>query len=157
MSEILISFSLYLGLGICTKPNQGRQFGFILGYEGKGSLLSYLKQKGWALSLSAGAGSETKDYGNASVRIGLTEEGQQNYKKVIKATMDYVALMRKEGQQKHVFDELKSMAALDEIYASKGEGMWRATQLANEAMMYPLEDAGRVNYLYSDFPHLHTT
>ena len=132
-----------------TKP--GRQFGFVLGYEGKGSLLSYLKQKGWALSLSAGAGSETKDYGNASVRIGLTEEGQQNYKKVIKATMDYVALMRKEGQQKHVFDELKSMAALDEIYASKGEGMWRATQLANEAMMYPLEDAGRVNYLYSDF------
>ena len=64
-----------------TKP--GRQFGFVLGYEGKGSLLSYLKQKGWALSLSAGAGSETKDYGNASVRIGLTEEGQQNYKKVI--------------------------------------------------------------------------
>ncbi len=43
------------------------------------------------------------------------------------------------------------MASLNEIYASKGEGMWRATQLANEAMMYPLEDVGRVNYLYSDF------
>ena len=42
------------------------------------------------------------------------------------------------------------MASLNEIYASKGEGMWRATQLANEAMMYPLEDVGRVNYLYSD-------
>jgi len=133
------------------KSKPGRQFGFILGYEGKGSLLSYLKQKGWALSLSAGAGSETSDYGNASVRIGLTEEGQKNYKDVIKATMDYIELMRSEGHQKHVFDELKSMASLNEIYASKGEGMWRATQLANEAMMYPLEDVGRVNYLYSDF------
>ena len=30
------------------KSKPGRQFGFILGYEGKGSLLSYLKQKGWA-------------------------------------------------------------------------------------------------------------
>ena len=138
-----------------TKP--GRQFGFVLGYEGKGSLLSYLKQKGWALSLSAGAGSETKDYGNASVRIGLTEEGQQNYKKVIKSTMDYVALMRKEGQQKHVFDELKSMAALDEIYASKGEGMWRATQLANEAMMYPLKMLAESIIYTLIFPHLHTT
>ena len=64
--------------------------------------------------------------------------------------MDYIALMKEEGHQKHVFDELKSMASLNEIYASKGEGMWRATQLANEAMMYPLEDVGRVNYLYSD-------
>ena len=133
------------------KSKPGRQFGFILGYEGKGSLLSYLKQKGWALSLSAGAGSETSDYGSASVRIGLTEEGQKNYKKVIKSTMGYIALMKSEGQQKHVFDELKSMSSLNEIYASKGEGMWRATQLANEAMMYPLEDVGRVNYLYSDF------
>jgi len=133
------------------KSKPGRQFGFILGYEGKGSLLSYLKRKGWALTLSAGAGSETGYYGNASVRIGLTEEGQKNYKEVIKATMNYVALMKKEGQQKHVFDELKSMASLNEIYASKGEGMWRATQLANEAMMYSLEDVGRINYIYSDF------
>ena len=133
------------------KSKPGRQFGFILGYEGKGSLLSYLKNKGWALSLSAGAGAETSDYGNASVRIGLTEEGQKNYREVIKSTMSYVDLMKKKGQQKHIFDELKAMASLNEIYGSKGEGMWRATQLANEAMMYPLEDVGRVNYLYSDF------
>ena len=132
------------------KSKPGRQFGFILGYEGKGSLLSYLKQKGWALTLSAGAGSETSYYGNASVRIGLTEEGQKNYKSIVKATMDYIALMKSEGQQKHVYEELKSLASLNEIYASKGEGMWRATQLANEAMMYPLEDVGRVNYIYSD-------
>ena len=117
------------------KSKPGRQFGFILGYEGRGSLLSFLKQKGWALSLSAGAGSETGDYGNASVRIGLTEEGLKNYKDVIKTTMNYIALMKEEGHQKHVFDELKSMASLNEIYASKGEGMWRATQLAKEAMM----------------------
>ena len=72
------------------------------------------------MSLSAGAGSETSDYGSASVRIGLTEEGQKNYKKVIKSTMGYIALMKSEGQQKHVFDELKSMSSLNEIYSSKG-------------------------------------
>ena len=42
------------------------------------------------------------------------------------------------------------MAFLNETYSSKGEGMWRATQLANEALMYPLEDAGRINYIYRD-------
>ena len=131
-----------------SKP--GRQFGFILGHEGKGSLLSYLKNKGWALSLSAGARPETKEYGYASIRIGLTEKGFKEYKDVVRATTDYIHLMKNNGHQKHVFTELKSMSDLDEIYSSKGEGMWRATQLANETMMYPLEDAGRINYIYSD-------
>ena len=131
-----------------SKP--GRQFGFILGHEGKGSLLSFLKDMGWALTLSAGSRPETKEYGYASIRIGLTEKGLKEYKEVVKATMDYIQLMKNSGHQKHVFTELKSMAALDEIYSSKGEGMWRATQLANEAMMYPLKDAGRINYIYSD-------
>ena len=71
-----------------SKP--GRQFGFILGHEGKGSLLSYLKNKGWALSLSAGARPETKEYGYASIRIGLTEKGLKEYKEVVKATTDYI-------------------------------------------------------------------
>ena len=131
-----------------SKP--GRQLGFILGHEGKGSLLSYLKDKGWALSLSAGAGSETKEFGWANIRIGLTQKGQTDYKEIVKATLDYIALMKESGYQSHVFSELKTMAELEEIYASQGEGMWRATQLANEAMMYPLEDAGRVNFIYRD-------
>ena len=58
--------------------------------------------------------------------------------------------MKNSDHPKHVFDELKNMAELDEVYASKGEGMWRATQLANEVMMYPVEDAGRINYIYSN-------
>ncbi len=131
-----------------SKPD--RQFGFVLGHEGSGSLLSYLKDKGWAISLGAGAGSQNNDYGAASITVGLTEDGLDNYMEVVRVTMDYVELMKKSGHPKHVFDELKTMASLNEIYASKGEGMWRATQLANEVMMYPLEDAGRINYIYSD-------
>ena len=149
LRDLEISFSLPSTRDMYeSKP--GRQLGFILGHEGEGSLLSYLKDKGWARSLSAGAGSETKEYGLANIRIGLTQKGQNEYKETVKATLDYIALMKELGHQSHVFNELKSMAALEEIYANKGEGMWRATQLANETMMYPLKDAGRVNYIYSD-------
>ena len=83
-----------------------------------------------------------------SCHIGLTEEGLEEYKEVLKATIDYIDLMKKSGYQKHVFNELKSMASLNEIYSSKGEGMYRAINLANDAMMYPLEDVGRINYIY---------
>jgi len=147
--DLIMTFSLP-GTRHLYSSKPGRQFGFVLGYEGSGSLLSYLKEKGWALSLSAGAGGRSADHGSATVSIGLTEEGHKNYKEVIKSTLDYVELMKSAGHPKHVFDELKNMSALDEIYASKGEGMWRATQLANEVMMYPIEDAGRINYIYTD-------
>ena len=61
-----------------SKPES--QFGFIMGHEGKGSLLSYLKDRGWAITLSAGARAETKEYGFATVSIGLTEDGLQKTK-----------------------------------------------------------------------------
>ena len=131
-----------------SKP--GRQLGFILGHEGKGSLLSYLKDKGWAQALSGGARPETKEYGMATIRIGLTPKGQKDYKEIVLATLDYIELMKESGHQSHVYNELKTMAELEETYGSKGEGMWRATQLANEAMMYPLEDAGRINFIFKD-------
>ena len=131
-----------------SKP--GQQLGFILGHEGEGSLLSYLKDKGWAITLSAGASEFSRDYGAAVVTVGLTEKGLEEYKEVLKATIDYIDLMKKSGHQKHVFSELKSMASLNEIYSSKGEGMYRAIGLANEALWFPTEDVGRISYIYSN-------
>ena len=149
LRDLELSFSLPSTRSMYeSKP--GRQLGFILGHEGDGSLLSYLKNQGWARTLSAGAGAETKEYGWANIKIGITQKGQDNYRKIIQATFDYISLMKKEGYQSHVYNELKTMAALEEVYANKGEGMWRATQLANDLMMYPLEDAGRVNFIYND-------
>jgi insulysin len=129
-----------------SKP--GRILGFILGHEGKGSLLSYLKSRGWAISLSAGAGSSTVDYGWANIHIELTPKGVKEYKKVIETSYSFIKLMREKGYQSFVFNELKTMAALDEIYSDKGEGAWRAVSLANELSRYPMEDAGRSNYIY---------
>ena len=129
-----------------SKP--GQQFGFILGHEGKGSLLSYLKKEDLASTLSAGAWSATKEYGYAYVSIGLTDKGLKEYKNVVKSVYSYIQLMKKSGYQKQVYDELKTMASLNEVYSSKGEGARRATQLANESIRYPLKDVGRINYIY---------
>ncbi len=129
-----------------SKP--GRVFGFVLGHEGKGSLLSYLKSKGWAISLSAGAGSRSSDYGWITTHIELTPKGVSEYKEVIKATYSFIKLMKEKGYPSFVFEELKKMAELEEMYSDKGEGAWRAVGLANELSDYPFEDAGRVNYIY---------
>tara|TARA_Y100001934_G_scaffold282270_1_gene395203 strand:+ start:3110 stop:5935 length:2826 start_codon:yes stop_codon:yes gene_type:complete len=132
------------------KSKPGRLLGYILGNEGEGSLLSHLKNKGWATSLSAGTNSETDSYGGARITIGLTPDGLENYKNIIKSTLSYISIMKKEGYRSSLFSELKKMAELDEIYSNKGEGTGRAIALANEVLFYPLEDAGRTRYLYTE-------
>ena len=132
------------------KNKPGRQFGFIVGHEGPGSLLSYLKSRGWATSLSAYAGSSTAQYGEANISVELTKKGLKDYKEVIKSTYSYIKMIKKEGFQPHIFNELKSMANLEEMFSNKGEGTSRAIGLANELNMYNFEDAGRVSYIYED-------
>ena len=148
--ELNLTFPLQ-GIRSLYKSKPGRLIGYILGNEGKGSLLSYLKGKNWATTLSAGASSETDSYGDATVNIGLTETGLKNYKKVIKSTFMYINLMKDEGFNKTAFEEMRAMAELEEIYSNKGEGANRAINLANETLFYPLEDAGRINYIYGDY------
>ncbi|KAH8747289.1 Metalloenzyme, LuxS/M16 peptidase-like protein [Diaporthe sp. PMI_573] len=62
----------------------------LIGHEGPGSIMSYIKSKGWANGLSAGAypvcpGSP----GIFDCQIQLTEEGLENYKEILKAFFRY--------------------------------------------------------------------
>lgn len=128
------------------KPS--KQLGLILGHQGENGLLSFLKNNGWATELYAGIRSETKQYDYAQITIELTKKGLKEYKKVIEVCNAYIELMKREGFQEHVFNELKTMAKLDEVYSNKGEGAGRAQRIANELNMYSFNDAGRIGYAY---------
>jgi len=52
-----------------------RYFSHLIGHEGPGSILAYLKEKGWLIGLSAGADSVSPDVGLFSVNMSLTDEG----------------------------------------------------------------------------------
>ena len=98
LRELIISFALP-GTRDLSKSNPGRQVGFIIGHEGPGSLLAYLKDQDWASSLSAGGGnalisSDTRDYNAFTIRIGLTPKGLMNYKKAIKTVINYIYLLK---------------------------------------------------------------
>jgi insulysin len=128
------------------KPDQ--LIGFCIGHEGKGSLLSYLKDKGLATGLSAGAGYHTSDYGSFSIQIQLTQKGLDQYRDVIQYCFSYIHLLKEQGIAPHIFNEIQHMAELDFTYENKGEGTQRATDLAGNLSRYPVEIAESVDYLY---------
>lgn len=122
--------------------------GFLLGYEGEGSLLSYLKQVGLATGLSGGGYSASKDYSLFGIEVQLTPNGVENWQQVMQATFAYIDLLRKSDFPDYLFDERATVARLQELYSDKGEGAGRAVGLANNVREYSLEDAERADYLW---------
>jgi insulysin len=126
-----------------------RMIGFIFGYEGEGSLLSILKEAGLATGLGAGAYDPTADYSILSLTVELTPKGLEQWEDVMRTVFSYVELMRTSPYPEFIFNERATMARLDELYQDKGEGNARSRELANNALLYPLEVAERIPYLYT--------
>jgi insulysin len=121
---------------------------FVLGHEGAGSLLAALKAEGLATGLSAGADADTPDYGSFDLGINLTPQGLAQYPRVLSMVFATIEQLRRSGVPAHVFEERRSLAALDERFRDKGEGANLALTLANRLMDYPIEIAERVPYLW---------
>lgn len=122
-----------------------------IGHEGRGSLLSYLKAKGWATGLSAGGYGETVDYGYFAIQIELTPQGLVERAAITRALFSYIELLRREGVAKRFFEEQKRLATLAYRYDDKGEGSERASQLAASMLRYPLSEVEQVPYLHRRF------
>src|SRR5690606_32605694 len=73
--------------------------GNIVGHEGEGSLLSWLKAQGWALGLAAGEGIDYAGGSSFTVSIELTEAGAEHVDEIAAALFQMLARIREEGIQ----------------------------------------------------------
>ncbi len=122
---------------------------FIIGHEGKGSLLSYLKEQGLATALGAYGYDPAREYGSFFIRIELTPKGLDQYRQVVAHVFSYLDTLKKAGYPSELFREQAIMSRLEELYSDKGEGTSRAINLANNLRLYPIEIAERVPYLWT--------
>lgn len=127
-----------------SKP--GEIMGFILGHEGKGSLLSLLKKENLALSLGAGTYAATADYASFSITVTLTEKGAEEYEKVAEHCFAAIKMLKQIGYQDHIFEEMKTMNKLEQVYSTKGEGTGLAMQITPNMLRYPLEYAEKLQW-----------
>ncbi|CAA20142.1 Metallopeptidase [Schizosaccharomyces pombe] len=82
----------------------------LLGHEGEGSYLAYLKSLGLATSLIAFNVSITEDADIIVVSTFLTEEGLTDYQRVIKILFEYIRLLDQTNAHKFLFEETRIMS-----------------------------------------------
>src|SRR5690606_39448878 len=85
----------------------------LIGHEGEGSLLSWLKQQGWVNSLAAGMALDNQEESALSISMSLTQEGLKQYPQVIRATFEYIDLIRDNGIDQWRFDEQAKLLDID--------------------------------------------
>lgn len=98
-----------------SKPHQ--YLSWIIGYEGKGSLSSYLRKKMWCLQIFSGNEESGFEYNSMyalfNLSLMLTEQGYNHLPEVLNAVFSFINLMRKEGPQKRIYDEISQIKQMN--------------------------------------------
>ena len=120
----------------------------LIGYAGPGGLETLLKTEGLANSISAGLWERTGDYGSLMVSVSLTPAGRENTSRVLGLIFSYLDHLRAAPFPADYYRDRARIAALNETYGDRGEGSELATQLANQALFFPLEIAERATAVW---------
>ena len=118
-----------------TQPS--RYVSHLIGHEGPGSILAYLKEKGWANSFSAGAYPVCPGSAFFEIEIRLTPDGLKRYQEVVKTVFQYISLMRDNPPLQWMFDEQKNMGEVEFKFMQKSPAS-RFTSRLSGVMQKPL-------------------
>ncbi|KAF4521421.1 hypothetical protein B566_EDAN010578 [Ephemera danica] len=121
------------------KPD--KYISWLLGHEGQGSLLNYLKEKVWALQLYSGTDDSGSEHNSHFMQFGvslvLTDEGLTNLKEVLECVFSYLNMLRREGPQERIFREIQSIQHMKFKFAPQLNASDTVESLSENMHHYP--------------------
>ncbi|MCJ8268057.1 MAG: insulinase family protein [Psychrosphaera sp.] len=118
----------------------------LIGYEGEGSILSLLKQKGWCNNLSAGRGIAGSNFKDFNVSFDLTNKGLQHSDEIITVLFEYIALLKQNGNNDMLFSDKKKLLQLAFDYQEKTKPINQVSHLSVNMFHYAQD-----HYIYGDY------
>ncbi|KIX04387.1 uncharacterized protein Z518_05255 [Rhinocladiella mackenziei CBS 650.93] len=100
-----------------TQP--ARYISHLIGHEGPGSILAYLKERGLGQTLSAGYHPVCPGSAFFEIEIGLTPLGLKNYYEILKIVFQYIGMMKANPPVEWMHQEMRNMAEVDFRFRQK--------------------------------------
>lgn len=129
--------------------------GNILGHEGNGSLLSALKQRGWAQALSAGEGLDYDGGAQFNVGIELTEAGGKHIDDIVRLVYETIARIRDGGIESWLYREQQLVNTQRFRFRELPQPINEVSHLAGNLHDYPAAEVIRGDYLMEQFEAQH--
>ena len=122
-----------------------------IGYEGKGSLLSYLKAEDLADSVGAWIGVDQPEQSTFDIHIDLTPKGLEQKERVIEAVFSKIALIKQAGVKQSLFDEQSRLAMNEFRFQQRSEPIHKVMRLSQMMVDYPDAELIRASYAFDQF------
>lgn len=119
---------------------------YLLGHEGKGSILAKLKQEQWAMGLTAGSGINGSNFKDFNLSISLTEYGEAHIDDIIAVVFSYIGLLKSARLPEYYYHEKQAIAELAFTYHEKSKPLDNVSQLVINMQHYPVDD-----YIFGDY------
>uniref|UniRef100_A0A182NP71 Nardilysin n=1 Tax=Anopheles dirus TaxID=7168 RepID=A0A182NP71_9DIPT len=116
---------------------------YVMGFEGRNSLTSYLRKHSLALDVHTGASSgfeKNSLYTLFSVSVTMTDHGLENVEQILKAVYSFVRLLKRQGPVEWIFKELQELEATSFRYRKEKEASDNVEELVVNMRYYPPED-----------------
>lgn len=122
------------------KTRPAGYFSHLLGHEGDGSLLQYLKSKSWVNELSAGSMKVCQGNSVLAVELDLTPEGLNNWDHVLVNIFEYLKMISLEEPKEWLWNELQNMSKINFKFRQKQRAASTVSKMSNTLYKFT-EDA----------------
>lgn len=123
----------------------------LLGHEGEGSLLSYLKAKGWSNSLVSGGKPGARGFNFFNVCVDLTEEGLDHIDDIITLVFQYINMIKKEGPLERLYNEIRDISQMNFRFKEKSSPCSYVHFIAKSLPEYPIEEILTASALFLEW------
>ncbi|EDV96470.1 GH16264 [Drosophila grimshawi] len=127
----------------------------LLGYEGVGSLCSYLRQRLWCMSIMAGVSGNSFDnnsiYSLFTLSIYLTDDGFEHLDDVIAATFAWIRLLNESNTLFATYQEMQQIAATNFRFQIEMTSMDNVQSIAEAIRFLPPKDVLSGTELYFEY------
>uniref|UniRef100_A0A182PNV0 Nardilysin n=1 Tax=Anopheles epiroticus TaxID=199890 RepID=A0A182PNV0_9DIPT len=127
---------------------------YVMGFEGKHSLTSYLRKHSLALDVHTGSSSgfeKNSLYTLFGVSIIMTDHGLENVEQILKAVYSFVRLLKREGPVEWIYKELQELEATSFRYRKEKEASDNVEELVVNMRYYPSEHIITGSELYFNY------
>ncbi|GED23694.1 insulinase family protein [Halomonas halmophila] len=123
----------------------------LLGHEGEGSLLSVLRDAGWADGLVASVARSDGRHALLKVDISLTPEGAKHRQRVQATLFEAIRTIRDDGVDAWRYDEQARLAEQAFRFPQHGSALDDAMRLSMNLSRYPVQDVNYAPYRMDGF------
>ncbi|CAI5777180.1 nardilysin [Podarcis lilfordi] len=117
---------------------------WLVGHEGKGSVLSFLRKKFWALALYGGNGEtgfeQNSTYSVFSICVTLTDEGYNHFYEVVHVVFQYLKMLQQTGPEQRIWEEIQKIEANEFHYQEQTDPVEYVESICENMQLFPKED-----------------